>query len=96
MLFLSELAGTAILVTLGNGVVADVFLERSKGQNSGWIVITTGWGIAMMCGLFVATALGGPGWLNPAVALTALFRPHPDVAGVLAGMAGECLGGCLG
>ncbi|NDD39061.1 MAG: aquaporin, partial [Verrucomicrobia bacterium] len=41
--FLAELLGTMILVLLGDGVVANVLLNKSKGQNSGWIVITTGW-----------------------------------------------------
>lgn len=45
--FLAELIGTAILVLLGNGVVANVVLEKSKGQNSGWIVIALGWATAV-------------------------------------------------
>jgi len=45
--FVAELIGTMILVLLGDGVVANVLLARSKGQNSGWIVITVGWGVAV-------------------------------------------------
>src|SRR5215217_6055242 len=44
---LAELLGTAILVILGDGVVANVVLQRTKGHDSGWIVITTGWAMAV-------------------------------------------------
>ena len=56
--FLAELIGTMILVLLGDGVVANVLLARSKGQNSGWIVITVGWGVAvaMRCTPLAASA----------------------------------------
>jgi glycerol uptake facilitator protein len=63
--FLSEMMGTGLLILLGDGVVAGVLLNRSKAQNSGWIVITFGWGIAVMMGVFAATQSGGH--LNPAV-----------------------------
>lgn len=96
MLFLSELMGTLVLVAMGCGVAANVLLEKSKGQNSGWIVITTGWGIAVMCGLSVAFALGGPGWLNPAVAVAALVVDGPGALAIAAGIAGEFAGGFLG
>ena len=46
--FTAELVGTAILIILGDGVVANVLLTRSKAQNAGWIVITAGWGFAVM------------------------------------------------
>lgn len=60
--------GTLVLVLLGDGVVANVLLNRSKGQNSGWIVITTGWAFAVMVGVFTATAFGSAdAHLNPAV-----------------------------
>jgi len=45
--FLAEVVGTMVLIILGDGVVANVVLNKSKGQNSGWIVITTGWGLAV-------------------------------------------------
>ena len=71
--FIGEFAGTALLITMGCGVVANVLLTGSKGQNSGWIVITFGWGMAVFLGVYSSTALGGSGHLNPAVtiALTA-------------------------
>ena len=47
-IFGAEVIGTALLILLGNGVVACVLLAQSKGQNGGWIVITFGWGMAVM------------------------------------------------
>jgi glycerol uptake facilitator protein len=69
--FLGELLGTMILILLGNGVVASVVLRDSKGEKSGWIVITAGWCFAVMSGVFVAVALGSDGHLNPAVTIGA-------------------------
>ena len=71
--FLGEFAGTALLIILGKGVVANVVLNKTKGNNSGWIVITFGWAMAVFFGVFSSTSLGGSGHLNPAVtiALTA-------------------------
>jgi glycerol uptake facilitator protein len=73
-IFLSEMIGTAILILLGNGVVANVVLNKTKGQNSGWIVITFGWAMAVFAGVYIATKSGGH--LNPAVtiALAALEK----------------------
>lgn len=63
-----EFMGTLVLILLGNGVVANVLLNKSKGENGGWIVITTGWALAVLCGIFTATACGsGDAHLNPAV-----------------------------
>jgi glycerol uptake facilitator protein len=63
--------GTMVLILLGNGVVANVLLKKSKGEGSGWMVIATGWGLAVMAGVFTAIACGGEGQLNPAVTLGA-------------------------
>ena len=68
--WLGEFLGTMILILLGDGVVAAVLLKRSKAEGSGWIVITTGWGIAVMAGVFTAIACGSSdAHLNPAVTL---------------------------
>jgi glycerol uptake facilitator protein len=68
--FFGEFMGTAVLILLGNGVVANVLLKRSKGENSGWIVITAGWAFAVLCGVFTAIACGSrDAHLNPAVTL---------------------------
>jgi glycerol uptake facilitator protein len=69
---LGEFFGTFILILLGDGVVAGVLLKHSKSENGGWIVITAGWGFAVMAGVFTALAFGSPdGHLNPAVTLGA-------------------------
>ncbi|MEO8172720.1 MAG: MIP/aquaporin family protein [Sediminibacterium sp.] len=67
-IFLSEFIGTMILILLGNGVVANVVLNKTNGNNSGWIVITFGWAIAVFTGVFIA-AKGSGAHLNPAVTL---------------------------
>ncbi len=71
--FLGEFAGTALLIIMGCGVVANVLLTNSKGQGGGWIVITFGWAIAVFLGVYSSVKLGGSGHLNPAItiALTA-------------------------
>jgi glycerol uptake facilitator protein len=66
--YLAELLGTMILVLLGDGVVANVLLQRSKGQNAGWIVITTGWGIAVAVAVYAVGRISGA-HLNPAVTI---------------------------
>jgi len=66
--FSAELIGTMILIILGDGVVANVLLNRSKGQNSGWIVIAIGWGLAVTVGVYTVGTISG-GHLNPAVTI---------------------------
>ena len=67
---LGEFMGTLVLVLLGDGVVANVLLRRSKAEGAGWIVIASGWGVAVMAGIFVAVACGSPdAHINPAVSL---------------------------
>ncbi len=67
--FWGEFVGTAVLILLGNGVVACVALDKSFGHGGGWIVITAGWCFAVMAGVLTALALGAPAYLNPAVAI---------------------------
>jgi glycerol uptake facilitator protein len=69
--FLSEFLGTTLLILFGSGVVANVVLNKTKGNNSGWIVITFGWAIAVFIGVFVATKSGAH--LNPAVTLAMAY-----------------------
>jgi len=65
-----EFMGTMVLVVLGDGVVANVLLKKSKGENSGWIVIATAWGLAVVAGICTAVACGSPGaHINPAITL---------------------------
>ena len=65
--FTGEFIGTALLITMGGGVVANVVLNKTKGNNSGWIVITFGWAMAVFLGVYASNSLGGSGHLNPAV-----------------------------
>jgi len=67
--FMGELLGTMTLVLLGNGVVASVLLKRSFGESSGWLVITTGWGLAVTSGVVVALVVGSNAHINPAVTI---------------------------
>ena len=67
--FIGELVGTALLIVMGDGVVANVVLNKTKGNNSGWIVITFGWAMAVFIGVYASTYFGGKGHLNPAVTL---------------------------
>jgi len=77
--FLGEFIGTMLLIIMGDGVVANVVLNKTKGNNSGWIVITFGWAMAVFLGVYVSTSLGGGGHLNPAVTIAmAAFNPDFD------------------
>lgn len=66
MNYLAEAIGTMLLITLGDGVVANVLLNKSKGQGSGWIVIATGWGLAVAMAVYAVGRISGA-HLNPAV-----------------------------
>ncbi len=66
--FMAELVGTMILIILGDGVVANVVLSQTKGNNSGWIVITAGWGFAVAIAVYVTGWVSGA-HINPAVTL---------------------------
>jgi glycerol uptake facilitator protein len=67
--FIAEFTGTALLIILGDGVVANVILDKTKGNNGGLIAITFGWAIAVFTGVFTSVTLGGSGHLNPAVTI---------------------------
>lgn len=95
--YLSEFIGTAVLVFLGNAVVANVLLRRTKGRDSGWIVIATGWAMAVFVGVVVAGASGAH--LNPAVTI-ALWADGTFAANLVPGylmaqMAGAMVGAFL-
>src|SRR5215468_4611206 len=67
---MGEFMGTAVLILLGNGVVANVLLKKSKGEGGGWIVISAGWAFAVLFGVLTAMACGShEAHLNPAVTL---------------------------
>jgi len=93
--FVAELVGTCILVILGDGVVANVVLARTKGNQSGWIVITAGWGLAVAIAVYSVGRISGA-HINPAVTigLAAIGQfPWANVwAYVLAQLVGAFLG----
>jgi len=66
--YLAEFIGTMLLILLGDGVVANVVLNKTKGQNSGWIVITAGWAFAVTIAVYAVGAFSGA-HLNPAVTI---------------------------
>jgi glycerol uptake facilitator protein len=71
--FTGEFIGTALLLLMGEGVVANVVLNKTYGQNSGWIVIAFGWGMAVFLGVYTSLQLGGSGHLNPAVTIALAY-----------------------
>lgn len=96
--FIAELIGTMLLILLGNGVVANVVLNKTKGNNSGWIVISTAWAFAVFVGVTVAAPYSGA-HINPAVsiglALVGKF-PWADVPiYIFAQMMGAMIGASL-
>lgn len=92
--FLSELIGTMILVTLGCGVVGGVLLKKSKAENSGWIVITLGFGLAVALGVYAAKVSGGH--INPAVTLGLASIGAFPWAKVPIYLSGQMLGAIIG
>nr|WP_322959018.1 MIP/aquaporin family protein [Mycoplasmopsis canis]WQQ12416.1 MIP/aquaporin family protein [Mycoplasmopsis canis] len=85
MIYLSEFIGTLLLVLLGNGVVYSVSAKKMFANQPGkWAVIAIGWGLAVLVGVIVAVALGGPAHLNPAVTVFSLvsnsFKNYSELA----------------
>lgn len=93
--FLAETIGTAILIILGDGVVAGVLLARSKAQNGGWIVITLGWGLAVAIAVYAVASISGA-HLNPAVTVGVAINGGITWAETLPYFAGEFLGAFIG
>jgi glycerol uptake facilitator protein len=93
--FLAELFGTAILIMLGDGVVANVVLQRTKGNNSGWIVITAGWACAVTIAVYCVNAISGA-HLNPAVTIALAATGAFEWSKVLPYIVAQILGGFVG
>ncbi len=93
--FIAEILGTALLLYLGNGTVANVVLSKTKGNNSGWIVITVGWGLAVFVGVFSVAAISGA-HINPAVTLGLAAAGKFSWSLVPLYMAAQFIGGALG
>ena len=93
--FLGEAVGTAILIYLGNGVVAGVSLKGSYAEGGGWIVITTGWGLAVTMAVLMALAIGSNAHINPAVTIGFAVYAS-DWSAVPTYLAGQFLGAFIG
>ena len=93
--FLGEFLGTAVMILLGNGVVANVVLKQTKGEKSGWIVIATAWCFAVMAGVFTAVSIGSDGHLNPAVTVGAAMSTG-DFSRLSVYIPAQLLGAMLG
>lgn len=96
--FIAEFIGTMFIILLGNGVVANVILPQTKGNGSGWMVITTGWAMAVYAGVVIAAPYSGA-HLNPAVtialALVGKFSWVKVPLYILAQLSGSMLGATL-
>jgi glycerol uptake facilitator protein len=94
--FMGELLGTLTLILLGNGVVANVLLKQTKGENSGLIVITAGWAFAVTIGIYVSTAFGSPAaHLNPAVTIAQAISSG-DNSNIIPFITAQILGAIIG
>lgn len=93
--FLAELLGTTILIVLGDGVVANVVLQRTKGNNSGWIVVTAGWACAVTIAVYCVNSISGA-HLNPAVTIALATIGSFPWSNVPPYIAAQILGGFLG
>ncbi len=94
-LFVAELVGTMLLVLLGDGVVAGVVLNKSKAEKSGWIVITTGWALAVAVAVYAVGRISGA-HINPAVTLSLAITGRLPWADVPQYIAGQMVGAFLG
>ncbi len=96
--FLGEMIGTMLLILLGDGVVANVLLKRTKGNNAGWIVVTAAWAMAVFVGVFISSTVS-KAHLNPAVTIAMAVGkdfPWPEVPVYIAAqMIGAALGAFL-
>src|SRR5687767_3421909 len=93
--FVAEIVGTALLILLGNGVVAGVLLARSKAQGAGWMVITTGWALAVFVGAYSVAAISGA-HLNPAVTVGLAAAGKFEWAKVLVYASAQLIGAMVG
>ena len=93
--YVAEAVGTLILILLGDGVVANVLLARSKGQNSGWIVITVGWGVAVTIAVYSVGRISGA-HLNPAVTIALATIGSFPVERVMGYVAAQMIGAFIG
>lgn len=94
--YIAEIIGSALLIVLGNGVVANVILNKTKGHQGGWIVITFGWAIGVFVGVFAATKIGGSAHLNPAITIAFAAAGKFEWAAVPGFIGAQIVGSMLG
>jgi len=94
-IFGAEVIGTGLLILLGDGVVAAVLLNHSKAQNGGWIVITLGWGMAVMVAVFAVAQFSGA-HINPAVTFGFAIEGRTEWGDVPEYLAGQFVGAFIG
>src|SRR5512133_79512 len=93
--FFAEFFGTAMIIVFGSGVVANVLLAKTKGNNSGWIVITFGWAVGVFTGVLIAAPVSGA-HLNPAVTLGLVLAGKFELAKVPLYVSAQMLGAMFG
>lgn len=93
--FVAEIIGTGMMILLGGGVVANVVLNQTKGNGSGWIVITTAWALAVFVGVSIAGPHSGA-HLNPAVTLSVLLVDEMTITEALSYVAAQFIGAMIG
>ncbi len=94
-IFVAELVGTALLIILGDGVVANVVLARTKGNDSGWLAITTGWGLAVALAVYCVGRISGA-HINPAVSVGLAAIGELDVSLLPTYLSAQLLGAFAG
>jgi glycerol uptake facilitator protein len=94
-IFFAEVIGTMLLIVLGDGVVANVVLNKTKGHNAGWIVVTAGWAFAVTIAVYCVNSVSG-GHLNPAVTVAMLVLGKIGVDMALGYIAAQMVGAFLG
>lgn len=94
-IFLAEVVGTALLVLLGDGVVANQLLNKTKGQDTGWVMITTGWGLAVAIAVYSVGRISGA-HINPAVTLGLYSTGDVEAAVVPLYLGGQMIGAIAG
>ncbi len=93
--YIAEFVGTMMLILFGNGVVANVVLDRTNGNDSGWIVISAGWGIAVFIGAFCASQFSGA-HLNPAVTVAMVVAGKTLAGSAIGYIVAQMLGAMTG
>jgi glycerol uptake facilitator protein len=93
--FFAEFFGTAVIIVFGGGVVSNVLLNKTKGNNSGWIVIAFGWAVGVFTGILIAAPISGA-HLNPAITLALVLAGKCELAKLPVYMSAQLLGAMFG